>query len=298
MAGAKRVIRAVGARLLRASLLPLAIRETLQRRRVTIILYHAPEPALFAEHVRALGKRYSIVALRQVVDAFQGDSVEGLPPKPLVITFDDGHRRNHELLPTLSHLPAPPTIFLCSGIVGTGRRFWFKHVAEREALKQLPDGERRKRLAELGFEETREEAVRDALSADEIADLAEVVDFQSHTISHPILPRCSAETARREIAESKRELERTYGLDVYALSYPNGDYSDRDAEFARESGYACAITVDAGFNTRRTDPFRLKRIIVEDDDSTDIVIVRTSGLWAALARALRRTPYGHTTLES
>lgn len=284
--------------MLRASLLPLAIRETLQRRRVTIILYHAPEPALFAEHVRALSKRYSIVPLRTVVESFQGDSARReLPPKPLVITLDDGHRLNYELMPTLASLPAPPTIFLCSGIVGTGRRFWFKHVRDAEALKHLPDRERRKQLEEIGLDEASEGPERDALSDAEIGEMADVVDFQSHTVTHPILPKCSADTARREIAESKRDLERTYGFDVYAFSYPNGDYSDRDAEIAKQNGYACAITVDAGFNTRRTDPFRLKRIIVEDDDSTDVVIVRTSGLWAVLARVIKRKSYGHKTVQ-
>jgi poly-beta-1,6-N-acetyl-D-glucosamine N-deacetylase len=283
--------------MLRASLLPWGIRETLQRRRVTIILYHAPEPSLFAGHVRALSKRYSIVALRTVIDVFQGYSGRKLPPKPLVITFDDGHRRNHELIPTLARLPAPPTIFLCSGIVGTGRRFWFKHVSDREALKQLPDEERRRRLKERGFDETGESREREALSDAEIIEMARLVDFQSHTVTHPILPSCSADTARREIAQSKHDLERQYGLDIYAFSYPNGDYSDRDAEIAKQSGYACAITVDAGFNTRRTDRFRLKRIIVEDDDSTDVLIVRTSGLWAALARVVRRKPYGRKPVQ-
>src|SRR5262249_52809892 len=113
-------------------------------------------------------------------------------------------------------------------------------------------------------------------------------DFQSHTVFHPILPSCTPERARREIVESKEILERQYGLKIYALAYPNGDHSDRDVELLRVAGYSCGLTMIAGFNDWKTDPFRLRRFAVSDDAGLNELIVKSSGLWG-IAKAFCRT---------
>ena len=147
-------------------------------------------------------------------------------------------------------------------------------------LKGLPDAQRVEALHGKGHSDTREYETREALSRDEILEMKATVDFQSHTIFHPILPACSVERARREIVESKETLEREHGLKIYALAYPNGDYSDREIGLLRSAGYTCGLTLDAGFNDSRTDPFRLRRVALPDDAGVNEVIVRTSGLWA------------------
>ena len=48
------------------------------------------------------------------------------------------------------------------------------------------------------------------------------------------------------------------------------------------------MTVDLGFNSSRTDPFRLKRIGVDDKDGIDELIVKVSGVWGLL-RWVRRS---------
>lgn len=45
---------------------------------------------------------------------------------------------------------------------------------------------------------------------------------------------------------------------MYALAYPNGDTSSRDAEMAERAGYGCALTIDAGFIARGDDPYRTR----------------------------------------
>src|SRR5205823_400641 len=127
---------------------------------------------------------------------------------------------------------------------------------------------------------------RQSLSLDEITEMKSVVDFQSHTVFHPILPACSFEKARWEIVESKEALEREHGLKIYALAYPNGDYSDRDVELLQKAGYTCGLTLDPGFNDFQTDPFRLRRVALPDDAGINEVIVKTSGLWTVLKEML------------
>lgn len=272
--------------LVRLTLLPRVVRYLLQRNRVTILLYHSPTPRTFATHVRTLRKIYNLISLESFVAALGQGTVSKLPSRSLVLTFDDGHRSNYKLIDVIRELPASPTIFLCSGIVGTESPYWFDVVPDPEALKRVSDDERLVRLAE----ETDDAGLRRraALTGDEVKELTPYVDFQSHTVSHPILPRCSAEKALRELTDSRTQLESTYDLGVYAIAYPNGDYSPRELLLARRAGYRCGVTVDFGFNGQTTDPFRLKRIAVNDDkDGANVVVLKACGIWGALRSLLR-----------
>jgi len=139
-------------------------------------------------------------------------------------------------------------------------------------------------LRKLGFEREKEFEDRQALSKDEIEEMKNIVDFQSHTMFHPILTKCSAERANKEILQSKMDLENNYGLRIYALSYPNGDCSDREILMAKKAGYECGITVDLGFNSQNTDLFRLKRICIDDVADINELLVTVAGLWDFLLR--------------
>ena len=114
------------------------------------------------------------------------------------------------------------------------------------------------------------------------------VNFQSHSLYHPILPKCNIEIAKQEINESKNKLEKDYGLKINVFSYPNGEYSDRDIELVKNAGYECAITVDFGFNTINSDLYRLKRLSVNDPWNINELIVKASGVWGFLNKILRR----------
>ncbi len=280
--------------LIRLTLLPALVRELFQRKKVTILLYHDPSPRRFADHLAILKRSYNLISLRRFVEAHLAGALEALPPKSLVLTFDDGHRGNYALKSLLRDLPAPTTIFLCSGVVGTSRPFWFRMVADSEPLKRIPDEERRAALRMAEQEHHSPEVEAQALSHEQIAELKPFVDFESHTISHPILPYCDREKAWTEISDSKRQLESSYGLSVFALSYPNGDYSSREMRLAKKAGYTCGLSVDFGFNSARTDPFRVRRIAIDDEDDSSKLVVKACGLWGFLKPLVAKPTYGYT----
>ncbi len=283
-----RALRVFVFRMLRASMAPALVRETIQRKRVTLALYHDPDLETLERHLVVLQRLYSIISLREFVDALADGCVDKLPPKSLVVTFDDGHRANYALTPLLARLGVPVTIFVCSGIVGSQRRFWFDHVAAKEELKLLRDEERLERLRALGFDENEDAPEREALSQSEMLEMSgRLIDFQSHSVSHPILPMCSDAKSSVEIFRSRSDLARELQADIYAFSYPNGDYSEREIRFAGEAGYTCAATVDLGFNSNRTDPFRLKRLCIDDADGIDELVVKVSGVWGLVMHVLR-----------
>jgi peptidoglycan/xylan/chitin deacetylase (PgdA/CDA1 family) len=263
-------------------LLPFLARELLQRRRVTIVAYHDPSPQSFDAHLSILKRAYTIVSLADYVSAMERHSVTTLPPKALIITLDDGHRGNGALRSVIEKHDVPVTIFLCSGLVNTHRRFWFKHDRTRgivQQLKTFQDSERLAVLRDAGFEETREFPERQALSVAELDELKTKVDFQSHSVFHPILPRCTSGRARVEITQSRMDLQAILASEVYAFAYPDGKYSDREVLLLQSAGYRCGLTLDLGFNSGRTPPFRLRRICLPDSASDDELLVRTSGVW-------------------
>lgn len=259
-----RRLRAVVFWLLRRSGVPWVVRRTVQRRRFTILVYHNPPPVVMERHLELLCRLYRVVSLRECVEK------RPPPPRALVVTLDDGNAANFALCDVFARFSVVPTIFVCTGIVGTHRGFWFRHVGE------------------AGFDPSEELAVREALSDAEIRDLAGVADIQAHTVTHPILPRCTPEQAKQEIAQSKSDLERRFGLQVYAFAYPNGEYTEREVQFAREAGYRCALAVGGRTNGDAADLYALRRITVDDHDGIDELVVKASGVWPWLERVTGR----------
>jgi poly-beta-1,6-N-acetyl-D-glucosamine N-deacetylase len=281
----KRRLRKAAFAILRYSGFPWLLREVLQKRKVTIVVYHAPTHDRAREHFEILCARYNVIALTDYVRARREGTVRSLPPKSLVITLDDGHRTNFELKPILERLRLPITIFLCSGVVGTNRHFWWSHTRstqEARNCKRMQDASRLQLLHERDYRPDQEYHDRQSLAEHEIAQLKHCVDFQAHTVTHPILPACADDEAERQIHECKKDLEQKHNLKIYALAYPNGDYSPRELDLVRKTGFDCAVTLDPGFNDAETDLLRLRRIPLPDDASINELLVKTSGLWDLL----------------
>jgi len=267
--------------------IPFLLREVVERNKTTIVVYHAPSPDVARCHFEALRKRYNIIPLAEYLRASVDGRARKLPPKSLIITMDDGHRSNAQLKSLLQEMEIPVTIFICSGVVGSHRHFWWLHTrspSEAEACKQMTDAQRLEFLLSRDYRPEQEYSDRQALSKSEIEELKPLVDFQAHSVSHPILPTCADETAEHEITDSKAELERQYGLQIRALAFPNGDYTEREINLVRKAGYRCALTLDCGFNDQNTDLFRLRRIPIPDEASVNELVVKTSGLWELFRR--------------
>ena len=269
-------------RLLRYSGLPYIFRELIQKNKVTILFFHDPDVKAAEQAFAYLSEKYNFISLAQFLDAYMNKDGEQIPEKAMIITFDDGFMPNYNLLPVFKKYNVPATIFLCAGITDTKRHHWFEENNSPIPFKRLikmSDSERQEILEESGFSREKEFENPRALTLSQINEMKEIVDFQSHTNFHPILPTCTDEGAWNEIAGSKKTLETKFGLKINAIAYPNGDYSERDIQIARDAGYKCGLTVDYGFNDTTTDLFRLKRLCVNDTNNLDELIVKATGAW-------------------
>lgn len=269
--------------ILRFSGISFLFRETIQRKKVTIILFHDLEGKAANKIFAYLTKNYNPIDLNDLIDAIEKKDFSKIPPKALIITFDDGHIRNFEMLPFVIKHKIPITIFLCASLINTNRNFWFMNnnsPISTPNLKFVSNDKRLEILSKYGFKQDEEFKKPQALNKEQIEEMKPFVNMQSHTLFHPILPQCKYEVAKSEIFHSKEILEKEYSLNINTISYPNGDYSDRDIELSKAAGYKCGITVDYGFNTVNTDLFRLKRISLDDTDDINELSVKASGIWA------------------
>jgi peptidoglycan/xylan/chitin deacetylase (PgdA/CDA1 family) len=276
------------------------VRHTVARRKVGILLYHDPSPDVLEAHFRYLSKRYTFITLTQLFDALHDRDWSRIPTRALVVTLDDGHRGNAELLPVFKRYGVVPTIYLCSQIVATLRHYWFCEVSDSDEWKRLPNAERLDVLRErTGFEILREydPGSRQALDASELESMLDAVEFGAHTRFHPVLTTCSPDERRSEIVDCKPEIEALTSRSCRHFSYPNGDYDAEDIALAKQAGFRSARTIEWGWNTADTDPFRLRILGVPDDASVDRLAADLSGITGWLGQ-VARTGFAPKTLQT
>lgn len=250
--------------------IPILIREWICRDRVAILMYHDAKPAVFKKHVAYLSRHYTVISLDTLVSAIHRKDFSQIPPKSVVITIDDGHAGNIDLLPIFKQYHIRPTLYVCTQIINTYRHFWFKIAgqskAERERLKRVSNAERLAYLKHTNnFESEKVHQDRQALNIAEMKEMAENADFQPHTRFHPILPNCTEMECRQEILGSKADLEKLLGTECFHFSYPNGDYTEREVKIVKAGEFLSARTTDIGWNTLKTAPHQLKVVPIADD---------------------------------
>lgn len=163
---------------------------------------------------------YQSITLNQLYRAFyQGAS---LPPKPFVITFDDGYLDNYTTaFPILRRYGFTATVFMVSSYIG-GEDFL--------SWPQL------KELVASGWE------------------------IEGHTDTHPYLSKIDEITLLHELKSSKELLELGLGKTVDFLAYPYGDFDSAVLQAVRDTGYLMAFTTERGWANPNSDARQIQRI--------------------------------------
>jgi len=198
---------------------------------------------LFDEQMAQLGELgYMVVSLDDVISHYIDG--EPLPPRAVLITFDDGYLDNLEnAAPILQRHGYPAALFAPIGYLG--------------ARRPLPHDEH---LAARGI-------VNRPLSWDDLDELeAAGIRIESHGIGHRPLADLEVDEAAREITLSKLRLEEALGRPVRAFAYVKGSeahYRPVHLSLLRQAGYDVAFTSISGGNGPHTDPLQLHRYNVE-----------------------------------
>lgn len=256
------------------------VRMMTQRRQLTIVLLHKPSVENFEKTVSLLQSRYNLVSLGFVENKIISNQLHEIPNYPLIITLDDGDYSNYSLLPSIKQYNWPISIFLCSELIRTGDDFWFTQVRSKKLklkLKKITNARRKEFL-----EGQTNKLGRRSMNLKEILEMSNYVDFQSHTESHPILPMCTDKESLSEICNSKVTLETLLNKQITSIAFPNGDYTLREIEYARKSGYKFIFKVAPNPNNLEILTDILNRIPLSDRFGKNEVIVKTSGVYELL----------------
>jgi O-antigen biosynthesis protein len=199
-------------------------------------------PSSFETHVRYLADNgYQTLTVSGLIDAMDGRAV--MPPKPVVLTFDDGFADFHDAaLPTLIEFGQTATLYVVSGAVG-GYSAWLSGIGEG----------RRKMLSWAQLDEVRRSGI----------------EVGAHTATHAALDLLSLEDAKKEIAASKRELENRLSAAVSSFAYPFGYQNVAVRELVQREGYSSACAVRYAMSSRADDRFALSRHIALDSWDRD-----------------------------
>lgn len=199
-------------------------------------------PGLFRQHMERLRAHCTPISLDDYLAARAG--VRALPPRPAMVTFDDGYRDNlTEAAPILRALGIPAVIFLPTGFLGTGRALPHDEHLRADGIDNPV----------LTWEEARA-----------LPDLG--VEVGSHGESHRMFSRLPLVEARREILGSRRLLEERLGRPVRAFAYVKGGRDSYTPEVVRaveEAGYQVAFTGITGPASPRDPRFEVPRYNVE-----------------------------------
>ena len=142
------------------------------------------------------------------------------------LTFDDGFVDNLEtLVPLLSELEVPATVFVVSGWLGQ------PHPSAPWTRIVTPDELRELRAAGI--------------------------EIGGHSATHADLSTLSYEAALEELARGKRELEEVLGEPVEVAAYPYGRANEGAVRAARDASFraVCLCTARGSWD----DPLRLPR---------------------------------------
>lgn len=99
--------------------------------------------------------------------------------------------------------------------------------------------------------------------------------FGAHSMSHHELTRFKGTTLEYEIEQPKSLLHSLTGLTEIPFAYPFGSRGSFDpaiVQAVKKSGYLCAFTTIEGLNGPGTDPFRLKRIEIQNFSKYELAV--------------------------
>lgn len=217
--------------------------------------------------------------------------------KPLMaITFDDGQEDNYRYaVPVLNELGIKATFFIPVSTVNEGGVLWhdllgfsilhlFGNSPELSKLNEFLGADLTScqtpveaamlaiSKAKLLDHQTRIEFIRKYTTILHCPDWAGVMTWEqlqkmaddgheigSHSMTHPILPKCSDAELETEIFESRKTIQARIDTPVSSFCYPNGDFDERVEAFTESAGYTCAVTTRSKANQTGDSPFSLGR---------------------------------------
>lgn len=187
--------------------------------KVPVMMYHdiLPEkqvffdvtPAEFEDHLKLIREKgLTPITMEQLMNHLRTGLP--LPPKPILLTFDDGYEGHYKYVyPLLKKYNYPAVFSIYTAKVG-----------------------KKMGRSSLNWEQLRE------MAADPLVTIA------SHSISHTVMEGLSPTQLLAETQESKRILEAELGTPIHYFTYPEGKFDQAAWDAVKQAGYVAAFTMN------------------------------------------------------
>jgi len=266
----------------------------------------------FEKIISYLSKNFNIVPLETLFEYHQKKQI--LPKKTIALTFDDGYENNFSIaLPILKKYNVPATFYIISkGLLDNSFFSWpdkmdilkkniqtdftinnhifpfptyYNHELKInliDFLKLQGDGinsivdelitstlDIKKTLFESKelFELIREQEFKQFINEP-------LIEFGSHTHSHPNLEFLDRLSAEKELKESKELLEKLTEKKVKSLAFPDGSYSNETIDIALNLGYHNLVAVEYKFQENNKNPNLLSRFTISNSTTFESNMIR------------------------
>jgi len=254
----------------------------------------------FEEQMQLIAQDFHPVSLEDASRYVRGEA--NFQKRPVVVTFDDGYTDNYEVaLPILKRFGIPATFYVTVDCVErrtlpwpsrlrfcfrtTRKKMWVGPAGTSWSLASPHERERAYlascdefcKLSGAVLEEkvNQTEADLDARVSDESSNL--MMDWEqvkalassghivgSHTMTHPNLAFLPLEDVRRELNDSKRQMESRIGAPVHHISYPcpalYPNWTQQTIDESDRAGYKTAVTTAYGLAYKHDNALQLKRL--------------------------------------
>lgn len=221
---------------------------------VSILMYHqvgeftpmAAHRSTYCDHRRFAAQmawlqrlRYRVLRLDEAIAGLRGE--RPLPPRAVVLTFDDGYENFYQYaLPVLARHGFPAMVYALADRLGQPSG-WF--ADDGRATPPLMSAARLRELRGAGIE------------------------IGSHGLTHQRLAAIDRDAAEAEIARSKDRLQQLLGEPVEHFCYPYGSYDDAVVSMVAAAAYRTAVTCDRASAFAGADVLRLPRKAISFGDS-------------------------------
>ena len=239
------------------------VARSLRARRSVVLCYHGVGPtttridpgylrirpdAFRAQLELLLGAGFEFVTVAEFATRCNGEE----PPAGLAaLSFDDGMDDNHHVvLPILTELHLPATVYVVTGLVGKPNPW----MAAESAARMM-----------------NEEELREVAAAG--------IEIGAHTITHPDLSRLDYDACLNEVGGSRRELERLLGVSVRTFAYPFCRYGPAARAAVERAGFEAAVTCQGRGSW---DRFELKRSLITGKDELPMFLLKLTDAYQPL----------------
>jgi len=206
--------------------------------RIPILMYHYVEyvqdrkdtirisldilPNIFEEQIiTLLDDGYTFLTLRDLGEILDGKGT--LPPKPIILTFDDGYRDFYtDVFPILKKHHVKATAYVVPGFLNMPNYMFIDQLQEIAA-----------------------------------SDLMEIA---AHTVHHVWLKGAPPARTETEIMQSKVMLEKFTNKPVVSFAYPFGAFDSQTEALVKKSGFTTAVATIPGITQGEENRYYLFRL--------------------------------------